>query len=375
MPMTALQTARTAALAAAILATQPATRSISGPLPWRWVSERVIAPPEGSKGELGEITSLAIADDGTIYAMQKKPATVLVFGPDGKFLRTIGREGDGPGELRSGVIGVRGDLLVVQDWEASRLTVFRTNGTVVRTVPSLCCHHGASLHIDGLGRAWVPGPIPRRGSVYLRIDIRGRVVDTIPEPATTFAKTWKADARNQPVRAIYEMPVPGHPFDVAILRYDGLIMRGRNDSMRFVLSRTGRDTVRIIEGPTNRLRLTAGEKSKMIDEMVEGLPSTALQEALRKVAKPSDIPDRSTAWNGFMVDQANRTWVFLVTATGDPARFGVFDPNGKYLGEVPFPFTRLARLWVMGRDRMAAVEESDDGLPEIRVYKLVMNGK
>lgn len=375
MPMTALQTARTAALAAAILATQPATRSISGPLPWRWVSERVIAPPEGSKGELGEVTSLAIADDGTIYAMQKKPATVLVFGPDGKFLRTIGREGDGPGELRSGVIGVRGDLLMVQDWSARRFSIFRTNGTHVITRPSLCCMQTSALHVDGKGRAWVQGMLRGGARGYLRIDAAGQILDTLTVPENRLGKTWEADARNASPPTTYTLTVPGHPYEVSALRYDGLMVMGRSDSMRFVVSRTGRDTVRAFEGPTKRLPVTAAEKAKWIEGMVEGLPSTALQQALRKVARASDIPDRSNAWNGMMIDQMDRTWVGLPVAVGGAAQYGVFDPAGKYLGEVAFPASRPARLWVMGRDRMAAVEESDDGLPQIRVYKLVMNGK
>ena len=373
--MTASQFARTAALAAAILATTPTTRSISGPLPWRWISERVIAPPEGSKGELGEITSLAIADDGTIYAMQKKPATVLVFGPDGKFLRTIGREGDGPGELRSGVIGVRSNLLMVQDWSARRFTIFRTNGTHVITVPSLCCFSTASLHVDGSGRAWVQGILRGGARGYLRIDATGRVLDTLTVPENKLSKTWRAEARNASTPTEYTLTVPGHPYEFSALRYDGLMVMGRSDSMRFVVSRTGRDTVRVFEGPTKRLPVTAAEKERMIEGIVEGLPSTALQEALRKVAKPSDIPDRSNAWNGVMIDQADRTWVGLPAAKGGAAHYGVFDPSGKYLGEVPFPASRPARLWVMGRDRLAALEENDDGLPQIRIYKLMIAGK
>lgn len=352
-----------------------ATPSSPGPLPWRWVSERVIAPAEGSKGELGEITSVAIADDGTVYAMQKKPATVLVFGPDGKFLRTIGKEGDGPGELRSGVIGVGGDLLMVQDWSARRFTIFRTNGTHVITVPSLCCLSTSSLHVDEKGRAWVQGILRGGARGYLRIDATGRVLDTLTVPDNKLGKTWRADARNASPPTEYIMPVPGHPYEMSALRQDGMLVLGRSDSMRFVVSRTGKDTVRTFEGPTKRLPVTAAEKERMIEGMVEGLPSTALQEALRKVAKPSDIPDRSNAWNGVMVDQADRTWVGLPAAKGGAAQYGVFDPSGKYLGEVPFPASRPARLWVMGRDRMATLEENDDGLPQIRVYKLMINGK
>lgn len=41
-----------------------------------------------------------IADDGTIYVMDTQLATAHVFGPDGEFLGNVGREGEGPGELR-----------------------------------------------------------------------------------------------------------------------------------------------------------------------------------------------------------------------------------------------------------------------------------
>lgn len=370
-----MQVTRWCTAALAVVATAPATRPIPAPLPWRWVSERVIAPPEGSKGELGEITSLAIADDGTIYAMQKRPATVLVFGPDGNFLRTVGREGDGPGELRSGVIGVKGDLLMVQDWSGRRFVIFRTNGTHVITRPSLCCMQTSALHVDGKGRAWVQGMLRGGARGYLRIDAAGQILDTLTIPENRLGKTWEADARNASPPTTYTLTVPGHPYEVSALRHDGLMVMGRSDSMRFVVSRTGRDTVRVFEGPTKRQPVTAAEKAKWIEGMVEGLPSTALQQALRKVAKASDIPDLSNAWNGMMVDQLDRTWVGLPAAKGGGNYYGVFDANGKYLGEVPFQPTRPSRLAVMGRDRMVVLEEGDDGLPQIRVYKLVMNAK
>ena len=341
-----------------------------GPLPWRFVTERLIAPAEGAKGELGEIVSLAIADDGTVYAMQEKPATILVFGPDGKYLRTIGREGDGPGELRSGVIGVHGDLLMVQDWSARRFSIFRTNGAFVTTVRSLCCQSYGTLHIDREGTAWVEGPARGIESAYLRIDARGRIIDTLAAVSTSVMKAWKAEASTGQTRSIHEVAVPGQPFEMVVLRHDGLIMRGRSDSMRFVLSRTGRDTVRIIEGPTRRLPVTAAEKARLIEGMIEGLPSTALQESLRKVARASDIPDRSNAWNGVFVDRASRAWVMLPGVKAGVGQFGVFDPSGKYLGEVPFETGRPARRWVMGKDRAAALEENEDGLPQIRVYRL-----
>jgi hypothetical protein len=105
-----------------------AWRDTSG---WRWTPTSVIKPTDGSPGELGDIASLAIGDDGSVYALQRAPAVIKAFGPDGALVRTIGKEGDGPGELRRGVLSIRGDTLLIQDAGNSRLTIYRTDGVLL----------------------------------------------------------------------------------------------------------------------------------------------------------------------------------------------------------------------------------------------------
>ncbi|MEZ4387827.1 MAG: 6-bladed beta-propeller [Candidatus Krumholzibacteriia bacterium] len=49
---------------------------------------------------LGQITVVISGPDGEIFALDTQLAHVLVFGPDGTYRRTLGREGEGPGEFR-----------------------------------------------------------------------------------------------------------------------------------------------------------------------------------------------------------------------------------------------------------------------------------
>ncbi|MDX2472851.1 MAG: 6-bladed beta-propeller [Candidatus Krumholzibacteria bacterium] len=66
-----------------------------------------------SNGEdflFGEIEDLLIDDDGTIFVLDSQLANVKAFSPAGQHLRTIGREGDGPGESRA-----PGDLVFMPD--------------------------------------------------------------------------------------------------------------------------------------------------------------------------------------------------------------------------------------------------------------------
>lgn len=48
----------------------------------------------------GLIQSAAIGEDGNLYVLDGQLSEVHVYDPDGDYLRTIGREGDGPGEFR-----------------------------------------------------------------------------------------------------------------------------------------------------------------------------------------------------------------------------------------------------------------------------------
>ena len=50
---------------------------------------------DGTPSELGEPRDLAVDGQGRIYVVDGKPAAIKVFSPDGHFIRTIGRDGEG----------------------------------------------------------------------------------------------------------------------------------------------------------------------------------------------------------------------------------------------------------------------------------------
>ncbi len=79
-----------------------------------------------------------VADsDGTIFVRTAQPPTINVFDAQGRFVRTIGREGEGPGEFTiAGRHGVLADTLWVLDPVNARVTLFDREGTVLATRPS-----------------------------------------------------------------------------------------------------------------------------------------------------------------------------------------------------------------------------------------------
>jgi len=96
----------------------------------------VIAPHSGDDNYSFYMPSDVMADSrGNIYVLDGGEARVQVYGPDGDYLRTLGKQGSGPGEFRgnqSGFITVlatmAADRLIVYDMSLQRLSVWDAAG-------------------------------------------------------------------------------------------------------------------------------------------------------------------------------------------------------------------------------------------------------
>lgn len=68
------------------------------------------------EGALSGVFDVDVSADGHVFASEPTLAHVMVFAPDGSFVRTIGRRGEGPGEFQTpGNLSWRGDTLAVLD--------------------------------------------------------------------------------------------------------------------------------------------------------------------------------------------------------------------------------------------------------------------
>jgi len=81
-------------------------------------------------------SDVAVDKDGNIYILDSGNARIQKFGPDGKYLATIGGKGQGPGELMlpDGIDFDRDGNLVVADSAQSRIKVFIGGGKDVKSV-------------------------------------------------------------------------------------------------------------------------------------------------------------------------------------------------------------------------------------------------
>ncbi len=206
------------------------------------VLEFTMQPTEGSPGEFANPTGILRTTDGRLVVTDRDAPTVRLYDRTGRFIRNIGRPGAGPGEYRQPMPTLFHDTLMIHDGKLNRIDVMTLDGKSVRTfaVPysGSCCQPplmAASGHLVVQG-------FNGRGSVFRRYTLLGKAVDSIIVPDVAAKGEWTfASGGGQ---ASYRIPYAA--FTARTMLRDGTMFYGNSREYQLIVTRTGRDTVRLI---------------------------------------------------------------------------------------------------------------------------------
>ena len=339
------------------------------------VEESRFQGEDGTPSELGQPRSVAVDDWGRVYVVDAKPAAIKLFGPDGDFIRTIGREGEGPGEFRVGFIAVRGEHLVLHDPQIGRTSVFDTAGTFITSWRSSCCYW-SQIEIDRDQRIPVPSMYSRssadekpRGSPYVRWSLTGQVIDTIwVPPRDTDVKYWSVSLKEGGKTTSQMMTsIPFTPGQVHTLHPDGGFVYGWTGDYSMVRSRGGSDTALVFGRAWTPDPVTDERRVGEVESRIKQAGNRWGEANLRAAFKVEDLPTTLPAYQTLQVDRTGRIWArrWPVSDTTQTF-FDVFDSSGAYLGPVTAP-VRISpygnQAWT--REGVVAVVEDDEGRPTI----------
>lgn len=358
-----------------------------GPTSWEGASGwqlELVAETTGdpqTEGELIDPNSVALDEWGRAFVVDQKPATIKVFGQDGRFIRTIGREGGGPGEFRVGFIAVRGGHVVVHDPQATRTSVWDTAGTFLRSWSSSCCYW-SDIQLDRAGRVYIPstysvpaGAERPNGTPYIRWSLEGTPVDTlwVPNPDTG-AKFWTVTANRGGQNVMQmNMPVPLAPRLVSGFNPDGGFLVGWSGEYQLAVAPHGSDTSLVFRRTWTPEPVTAERREYEVSATIARLGEQFEETALRQSFNSSDIPATAPPFVALHVDADNNRWVRLDPGMDTTTtRFDVYNPAGEYLGLVAATanLPMYGRM-VFGHGELVVTRENIDGIPVLARYRVV----
>jgi hypothetical protein len=349
---------------------------------WKLVEVARLTGGTEGPGDLVSPQDVTMDAAGRIYVSENDPAAIKVYNPDGSFIRTIGRSGQGPGEFGVAFIAVAGGDLFVQDPRNSRASVFDTAGNYIRSWPSFCCY-------------WMPIQADSAGNIELQGQPPSTAVEDDKNPWTRTVRWYRADSTVADTSLVPVGPeekrwvikrgknvmmstiVPFAPRTIFTYLPDHSMLWGFGDKYLLAITKNnGADTVAIF-GRTWAPEVVPDEMRKAVVEgRIQQSKGFYDESVVRAAFTLSEVPNSAPAFDWLDTDGQGNTWVRTPLPT-DSTRtsFDVFDPQHRWLGQVSG--SRYLRSWdafLIG-EHMIGLGEDDEGNPLVIVYRIEREGR
>ncbi len=353
---------------------------------------------------LGEIADITLTRDGSIYVFDRQVPTIRQYDAQGKFIRAIGRRGQGPGEYHSasGLATMRDGRLLLWDTGNWRINVYSATGDVLTQwmTPSglsgsSTATYSRAILVDTAGRIvtrktiFRAGDVRSRLTVWLRFNPDGASLDTIyPPPAPREMAELSATAGRSSTSRL----VPFAPKRIVVMSPHGYLIAALPYRYAFELHQPGR--------PVTSVRRDV--KPQPVSRTERAAARREVEERMRQTDPAwswngPDIPDVKPLFADIQVGLDGRIWVAVIPEVGPrigsisggggigpgtqrpptqgpppdrprPALYDVFEPDGQYLGQVETP-ARFSSVVRRG-DQVWGVSYDADDVPRIKRYRI-----
>lgn len=302
----------------------------------------------------GEIIGLAVDTAGRVYVGDRLSNTVRAYGPDGRQLGLVGREGQGPGEFQwpDGLaFGPDGRLYVA---ESDGITVMTSPGDGSLpteqvdqwpTVPYMQVFRPFRLACDGTVYYPHREGDPSR-DFYLRYRRDGTLRDTVRVPRLAGLPSDVPYVRTGPggggmISGVDHVPLAPIPsWDVTP---DGRLLLGEARRYRLRMLAPDGDTLRTVRRDVDRRPISEPVRRESADALRTRLDTLPVPVGeVRNLPSPVadvELPARYPSHLIIRVGTAGRIWVERAPLRGQPGMtpYDVFDRSGVYLGTLVIP--------------------------------------
>ncbi len=304
----------------------------------------VVGREDGRPEEaFGQIADIEVAADGSIHVVDRQAAAIRVFDSEGRFVRSVGRAGDGPGEFRqAGQLAVSTDgTLWLYDYALRSLIALDSLGTEIDRFDAK--------------ESWAQGPLSSIWNGEIGDD--GTLVQTV-QHAEFPRGVALAEATNSTFVRRFD-PTTGEADSTLIARdpirryrYEGEGPGGGRGTFVGVVSFDPRRLVAV--GPSGEVwsaRTTEYVLTRVSPEgdtivvRVDGVDSTPTERTLEQWERLTENVDgvepptrNHILWRLF-VDSDGSVWVQRAEGSSRQGRLDIFEADGSFRGSVIVPAT------------------------------------
>jgi hypothetical protein len=323
-----------------------------------------------------DIGGFDVDSEGNIYlwCIMSSEDFIFKFNPKGEFVRSIGRKGQGPGELE-GPFNLRindRDEILVSERRRKKLVVINKNGDFIREIPIAGNHFMMTLLENRKILAMQSIFIREEGVTELPIVIYNENLEEV----ATLHKGQKAP------NWVLAKEINGLTTNVNLSSWSiskGLVYLGNQDNgYEFLVFNSEGILIRKIRKEYAPVKVPAYVKEKVF-ERIDNHP--VLKRPDLKIKNKIYFPDNMLPFQYFFTDDKGRLFVMTHEKGKRPKEFvhDIFSHDGVFIGRTSLDNSgnRLAAMWggpfdVRAQDnRLYCMRGKDSGYQEIVVHKMI----
>ncbi len=356
------------------------------------------APPKGGEWKISFLEDLTVGvkegdenymfgkrlyfnvdDDGNIYAVDWDRKRIQKYGPDGKYILTIGRFGQGPGEFQNVWMPHfdREGSLYTQDIANHKVVFFDLNGKLIKEVklPEKTDDILINSRGEYVGYIHEIKEDPKSGAKVISsfglFDKDFNPIAVIHQTTQTFA-TLKGRDPGSLAEFLAEMMSKSafSPEVTLLLGRDDRLYMGYPESYEIrVYSPSGKPERLIRKDQPSQLVTELHKKdygSLQEREFLLGLPAVYSESIRKKALAMIRYPKYLPAYQKFALLDNGWLAVVVDAVKDGPAKVDFFDENGVYIAEVvaSIPVDGL----IFRKDKAYAIVETEEGYRFIKRF-------
>jgi len=308
-----------------------------------------------------------VDDNENIYISEQQDQVIKVFGSDGKYIKTIGAKGSGPGEFQmmASLAVSKDGKLVVTDQRARRTSFFDSSGQFLKSFQWQKGHYNFILIKSS---SYVFGERAHSGTrqfgfFYVKeIDFDGKEIRSYGE----FTMSEPLIVRQGGGTHYSSLPVSRR----SIFTGDkdrGLFYHCLNNKYIIEVYDTSGKLIRKIDRPYEPVPFTNKDAEKY-----RARYDNSLSDALRKAVRDMKMPKVKNVVSRMHVDDDSNLWIRTneIKEEGDKilTAYDIFDPDGYYYTKVWFAI--LPFIFKKGKMYRMDIDQST-GYRTLKRYKVV----
>lgn len=345
-----------------------ANRGVDSPLPWTFTPTLTLGGEDEGPESFFSVgpSNIAVDREGNLYIMDAGNHRVVVFDEAGNHLRTLGRQGGGPGEFQmwpSGITVARDGSINVYDIGKQGLVRFgpdgaplqtrRIEGGMLRRYALL--NDGIAVHIDQYSDELA----------YDRIQAINDAGDTTTIVSVARPPLKPVDFGCVRISGMAQIFAPSLQWDAV----DDQILVAPAAEYRIDRYDGPRHAVSIRRDLPPRPATRELAVRQVGEDFKVGLGAAGeCKVPAARVVEEQGIADVLPAISRIRVAPNGTIWVQRYAVRGEIAPIDIISPDGEYIGTLPLgsPFPAA----FLPEDRIAAIEKDEFDLQRVVVYRI-----